>query len=82
MFRPWIFVMEDSNDKNGRLLHEKWESILLKHDYVFVYQFGVNRYYVNLEKEHIIPRFKQIQAFTEQNEVVVFQMQKIKFNKQ
>ena len=27
--------------------HKQWEDILVKNDYEFVYQFGVNRYYVD-----------------------------------
>lgn len=45
--RPLVFVIEATEPCTMIPTHQQWEDILVKNDYEFVYQFGVNRYYVD-----------------------------------
>lgn len=57
MFRPWIICIESTYPGTDTLCHEKWESIIFAHNYIFATQFGVNRYYVASEHRVLINRF-------------------------
>ena len=78
-FRPWIFAIESTLPNTDTPSHEQWEHILLKNDYEFAFMFGVNRYYVDMEKEYLLAGFAKINQFIAQNEVVVMRMQPVKF---
>ena len=49
--RPWILVIESTVPGTANHNHNDWEGILLSNDYEFVYDDGLNRYY--LAKEHL-----------------------------
>ena len=50
-YRPYIVVMESFHPISDIPCHDKWESILIENGYHFVYERGVNRYYVANENE-------------------------------
>ena len=50
-YRPWILVIESTVPGTANHNHNDWEGILLSNDYEFVYDDGLNRYY--LAKEHL-----------------------------
>ena len=79
-FRPWIFVLESTLPGTSIPCYDKWESILLENDYVLGFTFGINRYYVDLEKEYLIQGFNEIGQFVKQNEIVAMKMHKVAFN--
>ena len=76
-FRPWIFVMEATLPNTNIPCHEQWESILLDNDYIFAFMFGVNRYYIDMEKEYLALGFQQINQFVAQNEIYQMRGQRI-----
>lgn len=78
-FRPWIFAVESTLPCTTIPSHEKWENILLENDYEFAAMFGVNRYYVDMEKEYLLQGFSKVQQFARQNEVVIMRMQRVDF---
>lgn len=49
-YRPYIVAMESTEPNTLVPAHEKWEDILLKANYHYVFSYGVNRYYVANEK--------------------------------
>ena len=79
-FRPCIFAVESTLPGTGIPCHDKWENILLENDYFFAAQFGINRYYIDIEKEYLLEGFNSISQFIAQNEIVVLRMQKVEFN--
>jgi FkbM family methyltransferase len=51
VFRPWIVLIE-SYEPNSRVAsHARWEPLLLAARYVYVYQDGLNRFYIAREHE-------------------------------
>lgn len=47
LHRPWVMVMESTFPTTNIPNHEKWEYILLRNNYHFVYSWGINRYYID-----------------------------------
>ena len=78
-FRPWIFVIEATLPGTAIPCHEKWEDILLANDYVLALNFGINRYYIDMEREYLLSGFQKVPEFVAQNEIVKMVMQPIKF---
>lgn len=76
--RPWIFVIESTLPNTMIPSHEEWESILLDNDYSFVMMFGVNRYYIDMEKEYLLQGFQKINQFVSQNQIVKMVMQPVR----
>ena len=70
VFRPWIFLMESAEPGTSIPSHEKWESILLAHDYLFAYQTRINRFYVDMRKEHLLECFAEVDEFLRMHEIV------------
>lgn len=68
-FRPWIFAMEATLPGTGIPCHEQWESILLDNDYIFAFQYKINRFYVAAEREYLLDNFAKIKQFTIENEI-------------
>ena len=60
--------------------HEEWEQILLTNDYVFATMFGVNRFYIDLEREYLLQGFRNINDFMKNNEVFKMTMKKVVVN--
>ena len=46
-FRPKIFVIESTIPGTNILCHSSWEYILVENNYSFVYQYMINRFYVD-----------------------------------
>lgn len=78
-FRPWIFAMEATLPGTNIPCHDKWEDILLAHDYIPAVQIEINRYYVDAERAYLLRNFAKIDSFISQNEVVRLEMVNVKF---
>ena len=78
-FRPWIFAIEATLPTTEIPCHDKWEDILLANDYMFAFTFGVNRYYIDMEREYLMKGFNSINQFVAQNEICKMVMQKMQF---
>ena len=76
-FRPWIFCMEATLPGTEIPCHEKWEDLLLANDYVLAFHLKINRYYVDVERRHLLHNFRNIGQFAAQNEIVQFQMNRV-----
>ena len=79
-FRPWIFAMEATLPGTDIPCHDKWEDLLLRNDYLFAFQFSINRYYVDADREYLLSNFAKINQFVAQNEIVQMVMQPLKLN--
>ena len=73
-FRPWVFCIESTFPLTNTPSHHEWEDLLLANDYVFTFQFSINRYYVDAEREHLQVNFANINKFIAQNEIVQMKM--------
>lgn len=79
-FRPWMFIMESTLPATTIPCHDKWESILLDNDYVFAFQHGINRYYVDKYRGHLIGRASEVRDFFKRHEIAVLRMQIVNVN--
>lgn len=79
-FRPWIFVMESTFPNTKIFCHDKWEDILLANDYIPVFQYSINRYYLDANREHLTKNFGKISSFVSQNEIVKLELVPFNFN--
>lgn len=68
--RPWIFVVESAKPGTQEESYQEWEDILLANDYYLGYVGGINRYYVDASKEHLLENFKKLSLFLRDNDVV------------
>lgn len=61
--RPKVFCIEST--KPGTMIsnHDLWEDILLKNNYSFVYQYKVNRFYIDNKIERFREKFDKISIF-------------------
>lgn len=75
--RPWIYVMESAEPGTTIPCYDKWENMLLDNGYLFAYEHGINRYYVDECKEHLIERFKMVDDFINESYIVKMKMEKI-----
>lgn len=55
--RPWVMVIEATVPESSEPSYQKWEPILLKADYVYVYSDRLNRFYVAKEHSELIDAF-------------------------
>lgn len=78
-FRPWVFAMEAALPGTNIPCHDKWEDILLAHDYVPAAHIEINRYYVDAEREYLLNNFAKINQFIAQNDIVRLEMIPVKF---
>ena len=74
-FRPWMFVMEATLPETRIPCHDKWENILFENDYIFAFQNGINRYYVDKYKAHLLQRAAEVRDFFRRHEIAVMRMQ-------
>ena len=56
--RPWVVVVEATAPNSQDASFSGWESCLLNADYSFVYEDGLNRYYVAREHQQLEVAFK------------------------
>jgi FkbM family methyltransferase len=54
-FRPRVVVIEATRPNTTEPTHERWEGLVLEHDYLFAVFDGLNRYYVRREDERLVP---------------------------
>ncbi len=78
-FRPWIFAIEATLPGTSIPCHDKWEDILLDNDYTLAFNFGINRYYIDIEREYLMQGFQKIGQFLTQNEIFKMTMQRVNF---
>jgi len=77
-FRPWVFCIESTLPRTKTPSYDKWEHMLLENDYVFAAQLDINRFYVDMAREYLLPNFTKIDQFLAQNEIVKMVMMPIK----
>jgi len=53
-FRPKVFCIESTYPGTKISNYSSWESILLKKEYKYIYTFGVNRYYVDINQKRLL----------------------------
>ena len=56
-YRPKVFCIESTRPGTAIPCQEQWEDILFKNDYSFVFQYKINRYYIDNKIEHLRERF-------------------------
>ena len=79
-FRPWIFVIESTVPGTDIPCHEGWEPILLENDYQLAFKFGINRYYLDIRREHLQNRFNDIWSFLVKHEIAVLKLNPLQIN--
>lgn len=55
--RPWIILVEATEPNTQRPAYADWEPILVGHDYRYVYEDGLNRFYVAEERDELSAAF-------------------------
>ena len=68
-FRPWIFCIESASPGTKIPCHDKWENILLTNGYVCVFQKGINRYYIDKDKEFLTEGFTKFKKMFVDHEI-------------
>lgn len=56
-FRPFIFCMESTLPGTDIPCYDRWENILLEHDYELVFEYKINRFYVDKRINLELPEF-------------------------
>lgn len=56
--RPWVIVIEATAPLEQTSSHEEWESLVLEKGYDFVYQDGLNRFYLHQQHAGRTPSFR------------------------
>ena len=79
-FRPWLYIIEATLPGTAIPCHDKWENILLDNDYLFAFQNGINRYYVDKYKSHLVHRAAQVRDFLKAHEIAVLKMKLVKIS--
>ena len=69
-FRPWIFCIEAHKPTSKRPSYLSWEKILTDADYQFMFDYGVNRFYIDLRKRHLSKNRAQVREFLMQFDVL------------
>lgn len=70
--RPWVFAMESATPVINKPCFDEWENILLGHDYLFAYERGINRYYLDMQKEHLMQKFEEVDNVIANNDIICF----------
>ena len=68
-FRPWIFCIESHEPTENHPEYLIWEKILIDAGYQFMFNFGINRFYVDSRKNHLSKNLVQIREFLSQHEI-------------
>ena len=55
--RPWIIVVEATVPTTQISSYKSWEPIILNADYQMAYDDGLNRFYVAVERQDLLPAF-------------------------
>lgn len=75
-YRPSLVMVESTIPNSAISNYQAWEYILTKNDYKFVYQRGVNRYYVESNNIALTERFKDIDNIEELYDIWYAKIQK------
>lgn len=51
--RPWVICMESTKPNTEIPCYDEWENILIKHGYVLKQAHGINRFYVDSERNWV-----------------------------
>lgn len=73
-FRPWIFVVEAAKPGTSIPCYDEWEHILRNNGYVLAYSTKINRFYIDERREWLLDRFKNVDEFVNNNEIVKMEM--------
>jgi len=68
-FRPWIFCIESTLPGTKISCYSEWENILTSNGYLYVYQYGINRYYVEKSKEFLTDGLVNFRKMFSDNEI-------------
>ena len=49
----------------------------MANDYVLALNFGINRYYIDIEREYLMKGFQSLNQFVAQNEICKMVMQRV-----
>lgn len=55
--RPWVILIESTVPMSKIEVHQSWEFILIQAGYIFAYADGLNRFYVDGPKDHLLNYF-------------------------
>ena len=58
--RPKVFLIESTLPGTGIPCHDEWESLLLKNNYSFIYQYKINRFYIDNKIRNLDKKFLNI----------------------
>ena len=62
-YRPKVFCIESTYPGTIKPSHDLWEFILFEHDYSFIYQYKINRFYIDNRIPNLRERFKNTDKF-------------------
>ena len=62
-YRPKVFVIESTIPGTGIPCHSSWEYILIENNYSFVYQYAINRFYVDNKRKNLKEKFLNIDNY-------------------
>ncbi|RJF58385.1 FkbM family methyltransferase [Serratia inhibens] len=57
-YRPWIVVVESTFPNTQIETHSEIEDLLINKNYLFAYADGLNRFYVSVEHQELLPSLK------------------------
>lgn len=69
-FRPKVFCIESTKPGTFISTHNLWEDILIKNNYSFVYQYKVNRFYIDNKIEGLLEKFNKMDAIIQLYELL------------
>ena len=67
--RPQIFMIESTIPATYIPSHSEWEYILLKNNYIFVYKYKINRFYIDNTFPNLKKRFNNIDNYIKLYEI-------------
>ena len=62
-YRPKVFIIESTKPGTGVPCYSEWEYILLENDYSFVYQYRINRLYIDNKASYLKERILHINDY-------------------
>lgn len=62
-YRPLLFLIESAFPRTILPSYSSWEYILIKNNYSFVYQYSVNRFYVDNSNTFLKSKFLNIDKY-------------------
>ena len=60
-YRPKVFCIESTKPETRIPCYEQWEYILFKNDYSFVFQYKINRYYIDNRIQGLREKFNRVE---------------------